>query len=75
MAATDFTPMLAAFPRPVLILNGELDTYNRQAEDACAATIPHATTHTIERASHTYNLDCPHAFTTAIRAVTSSLRW
>lgn len=75
MAATDFTPMLAAFPYPVLILNGELDVYNRQAEDACAATIPSAAIHTIERAGHICNLDCPEAFTTAVRAFAASLSW
>lgn len=75
MAATDFTPMLAGFPRPVLLLNGELDTYSRQAEDACAATIPDVTIHTIERAGHVCNLDCPDAFTAAIRAFAASLSW
>jgi len=75
MAATDFYPMLAAFPRPVLILNGELDTYNRQAEGACAAATPGATIHVIERANHISNLDCPDIFTAEIRAFAASLNW
>ena len=75
MAATNFSSMLADFPRPVLLLNGELDIYNRQAEDACAAMIPDATIRTIERAGHICNLDCPDAFTAAIRAFAESLSW
>ena len=73
MAATDFYTMLAACPCPVLILNGELDTYNREAENAFAAAVPGATLHVIPQANHICNLDSPDAFTAAIRAFASTI--
>lgn len=75
MAAADSYPTLAAFPRPLLILNGENDTYNRQAEAACATIAPGAMVRVIERAGHICNLDCPDHFTAEVRAFASSLAW
>ncbi|MGH2515411.1 MAG: alpha/beta fold hydrolase, partial [Ktedonobacterales bacterium] len=75
MAGTDFDSMLATFPRPTLLLNGELDTYNRAAEAACAATMPGADFHVIQGAGHLCNLDAPALFTGELRTFASSLSW
>lgn len=63
------------FPRPVLILNGEHDEYNRAAETAHAATMRDARIRVIQGAGHICNLDAPEQFTGILRDFADSLSW
>lgn len=74
-ARVDYHGILRNFPRPVLILNGERDEYNRAAETALAATARDVRVRVIEGAGHICNLDAPHQFTGALRDFASGLAW
>ena len=74
-ARVNYHGILRDFPRPVLILNGEHDNYNRAAEMAHAAAAANARIHIIQGAGHISNLDAPQQFTAALRDFAASLRW
>jgi pimeloyl-ACP methyl ester carboxylesterase len=60
---------LARFARPVLIVNGELDTRaRRRAGKALARTLPAAERIVLPGAGHLPNLDAPGAYNDALRA-------
>jgi len=63
-----FSRQLAAYPGPVLVLNGELDLFFRLTEPAFLRSIGQPTRVLIRRATHLANLDQPEAFTAAVRA-------
>lgn len=75
VAHVDYHGILRDFTRPVLILNGEHDEYNRAAETAHAANARNARIRVIEGAGHICNLDAPQQFTDAIAEFAATLAW
>lgn len=75
VARVDYHNILRNFPRPVLILNGEHDEYNRAAETAHAAAARDARIRVIQGAGHICNLDAPEQFTGAVHDFADSLSW
>ena len=60
---------LARFTKPVLVVNGELDTASRRrAGEALARALPRAEHVVIRGAGHLPNLDAPRAYNEALRA-------
>jgi pimeloyl-ACP methyl ester carboxylesterase len=60
---------LARFPKPVLVVNGELDTtIRRRAGEALAKALPFAERFVVPGAGHLPNLDAPRAYNDALRA-------
>jgi pimeloyl-ACP methyl ester carboxylesterase len=59
---------LAAYPGPVLVLNGALDRPHVQAQGELAARVPRARIEAVEAAGHLANLDQPEAFSAAVRS-------
>ena len=68
-----FTPRLAAFPGPTLILNGEWDVLFRLSAGAFAGSAQDAKRMRLAGAMHLSNLDRPAAFTEAVRRFARSL--
>ena len=68
-----FVPRLAAYPGPVLILNGELDVLFRLGARRFAAHAHHTRRVRIPGATHLANLDRPEAFSAAVRAFVEGL--
>ena len=62
-----FRPRLAAYPGPVLILNGRLDPVFRAGERAFLAVCAEGRLVVLPRATHLSNLDRPAAFAAAVR--------
>lgn len=75
VARHDYHRMLAGLSCPVLVLNGEFDTYNRRAEARLARTAPKAAFHVIAGAGHIANLDQPERFTNELRSFAGTLDW
>ena len=67
MARRDFRALLRGYDGPVVILNGERDHHNREAEDEQARAARDAPIAVIRDAGHLTNLDQPEAFTAAVR--------
>jgi pimeloyl-ACP methyl ester carboxylesterase len=67
MANRDFGARLGSFAGPILILNGEKDTFARKGEKAFAAACRHAQVKVLVGAGHACNLDQPAAFNAAVR--------
>lgn len=63
-----FAPRLAAYPGPVLVLNGSLDVIFRLGERAFLAAATNGRRHVLAGATHLANLDRPDAFSDAIRS-------
>jgi pimeloyl-ACP methyl ester carboxylesterase len=63
-----FTPRLAAFPGPSLLINGEFDLFFRPTERAFADAAVDPRRALIRRATHLSNLDQPRRFSRLIRA-------
>jgi pimeloyl-ACP methyl ester carboxylesterase len=68
MAGRDFQLLLADYPGPTLILNGERDTGPRASAARFARGARQAEVATIPGAGHAVNLDQPEAFNRAVRA-------
>lgn len=62
-----FRPLLAAYPGPSLLINGELDLFFRPTERSFADVATDARRILIRRATHLANLDQPDRFSAAIR--------
>jgi pimeloyl-ACP methyl ester carboxylesterase len=75
MMALDSRDLLSRYPGPILILNGELDTYNRAAALAQAAAARNARVWMLARAGHICNLDAPRAYAGALHAFAATLPW
>ena len=69
----DFSARLRSFREPVLILNGEYDTWNRSCEKSFASAPCNGRLQIIRGAGHICNLDQPTAFNQAVRHFASSL--
>jgi pimeloyl-ACP methyl ester carboxylesterase len=63
-----FTPRLAAYPGPSLLINGEYDLFFRPTEGAFADVAADPRRVLIRRATHLSNLDQPARFSRVIRA-------
>lgn len=62
-----FRPLLAAYPGPTLLINGEYDLFFRPTERSFADVAADPRRVLIRRATHLTNLDQPDQFTMAIR--------
>ena len=63
-----FSPRLAAYPGPSLLINGEYDLFFRPTEPAFADAAANPRRALIRRATHLSNLDQPERFSRVIRA-------
>jgi pimeloyl-ACP methyl ester carboxylesterase len=68
-----FTPLLAAYPGPSLLINGEYDLFFRPSERAFAAAAADPRRVLIRGATHLSNLDQPGRFSAAIRRFAGGL--
>ena len=68
-----FAPRLAAYPGPVLILNGELDVLFRLGAKRFAGAARDVRRVRLRGATHLANLDRPEAFTAAVRKFVEGL--
>jgi pimeloyl-ACP methyl ester carboxylesterase len=68
-----FAPRLAAYPGPVLILNGQLDVLFRFGARAFLEGARDVRRVRIQGATHLANLDRPAAFTAAVRRFVDGL--
>lgn len=68
MAGRDFQLLLADYPGPTLILNGERDAGPRASAARFARSARQAEVASIPGAGHAVNLDQPEAFNRAVRA-------
>jgi pimeloyl-ACP methyl ester carboxylesterase len=68
-----FTPRLAAYPGPSLLINGEFDLFFRPTERAFADAAVDPRRTLIRRATHLSNLDQPARFSRAIRAFATGI--
>lgn len=67
MAGRDFATLLGSFKGPVLILNGEKDSFARKGEKAFARACRHAEIKILAGAGHACSLHRPAAFSAAVR--------
>lgn len=70
-----FAPKLAAYPGPVLLLNGAWDLGFRLHEKKFLAAAENAKLQVIPGAFHISNIDQPEAFSEAVRAFARSIPW
>ncbi|HEY7833347.1 MAG TPA: alpha/beta hydrolase [Ktedonobacterales bacterium] len=75
VAGHDFRGLLRAYPRPVLILNGERDFWNRRTERAHIGATRHGRLEVIAGAAHMCSRENPDAFTAAVRRFAAVLPW
>ncbi|HYL40127.1 MAG TPA: alpha/beta fold hydrolase [Candidatus Binatus sp.] len=73
LAGEAFRPRLRAYGGPVLVINGDLDTWFCLRERSFVAGIPNLRVARIPRASHLSNLDQPERFTTEVTAFERAL--
>lgn len=71
----EFAPKLAAYPGPVLLLNGSMDLGFRMHEERFLAAVKRGQVEVIPRAFHIANIDQPEAFSDAVRRFARSLEW
>src|SRR5487761_653337 len=69
----EFCPRLAAYPGPVLLLNGALDLGFRMHERKFLAAAQNGRLEIIPRAFHLANIDQPDAFSGAVRRFAESI--
>ncbi len=70
-----FAPKLAAYPGPVLLLNGSADLGFRMHEKRFLAAAQNGRLEVIPRAFHIANIDQPAAFSEAVRRFAHSIPW
>lgn len=70
-----FAPKLAAYPGPVLLLNGSADLGFRMHEKRLLAAAQNGRLEVIPRAFHIANIDQPAAFSEAVRRFARSIPW
>ena len=71
----EFCPRLAAYPGPVLLLNGALDLGFRMHERKFLAAAQNGRLEIIPGAFHLANIDQPDAFSNAVRHFAESVSW
>jgi pimeloyl-ACP methyl ester carboxylesterase len=70
-----FAPCLAAYPGPVLLLNGAMDLGFRMHERRFLAAARQGRREVIAEAFHLVNIDQPKAFSEAIRRFAATIEW
>jgi pimeloyl-ACP methyl ester carboxylesterase len=75
MAGKDFTLLVAEYPGPTLILNGERDAASRRGEAKFAAALRSGRAQVVPGAGHACNLDQPEAYNQAVREFAQSIAW
>jgi pimeloyl-ACP methyl ester carboxylesterase len=75
MAGKDFRAVLAEYPGPSLILNGEKDTSSRKGESKFLSAARQGRAQTIPDAGHACNLDQPEQYNRAVREFARSIGW
>lgn len=75
MAGKDFSALLARYPGPGLILNGENDSASRKGETKFAAALHQGHVQIIPGAGHACSLDQPEAYNQAVRDFAQSIGW
>lgn len=70
-----FAPKLAAYPGPVLLLNGAADLGFRIHEKRFLASAQNSRLEVISHAFHLANIDQPCAFSDAVRRFARSIAW
>jgi pimeloyl-ACP methyl ester carboxylesterase len=75
MAGKDFAALLAEYPGPCLILNGERDRASRRGEVRFIATLQQGQAQIVPGAGHACNLDQPEAYNQAVRDFAQSIGW
>lgn len=70
-----FAPKLAAYPGPVLLLNGARDLGFRLHEKKFLAAAKNARLQVIPKAFHISNIDQPEIFSDAVRNFARSISW
>lgn len=71
----EFAPKLAAYPGPVLLLNGARDLGFRLHEKKFLAAAKNARLQVIPKAFHISNIDQPEIFSDAVRNFARSISW
>lgn len=71
----EYGPKLAAYPGPVLLLNGAMDLGFRMHEKRFRAIAQRAQVEVIPKAFHISNIDQPQLFSEAVRRFANSLPW
>lgn len=71
----EFAPRLAAYPGPVLLLNGVRDLGFRMHERRFLAAAKNGRREVIPKAFHLANIDQPEAFSEAVRRFARSIAW
>ena len=75
MAGKDFSAVLAEYPGPSLILNGEKDTSSRKGESKFVSAARQGRAQTVPDAGHACNLDQPEKYDQAVREFARSIGW
>jgi pimeloyl-ACP methyl ester carboxylesterase len=75
MAGKDFSAVLALYPGPSLILNGERDTSARRGESKFVSAARQGRMQIIPDAGHACNLDQPENYNLAVREFGQSIGW
>jgi pimeloyl-ACP methyl ester carboxylesterase len=71
----EFVPSLAAYPGPVLLLNGAMDMGFRMQERRFLSAAQQGRLEVIPNAFHLANIDQPEAFSDAIRRFAKAIAW
>jgi pimeloyl-ACP methyl ester carboxylesterase len=71
----EYGPKLAAYPGPVLLLNGRMDLGFRMHERRFLALAQRGQIELIPKAFHLANIDQPEAFSDAVRRFAKSIAW
>ena len=75
MANKDFSAVLAKYPGPTLILNGERDSATRKGEAKFLAAARNGRAQTVADAGHACNLDQPEKYNQAVREFARAIDW
>jgi pimeloyl-ACP methyl ester carboxylesterase len=70
-----FLPKIAAYPEPVLFVNGQYDFVLRSGEKTFVARCKDSRLTIIQKAIHLSSLDQPEAFTEAVHSFARSIGW
>lgn len=71
----EYVPKLAAYPGPVLLLNGAMDLGFRMHEKRFLTAARRGQLEVIPHAFHIANIDKPQAFSEAVRRFARSIQW
>lgn len=75
MAGRDFSAVLAKYPGPSLLLNGERDSSARKGEAKFLSAARQGRAHMVPDAGHACNIDQPEKYNQAVREFARSIGW